>query len=273
MYKIVLGGCLLSEAAANFVSPGLGKCLDLQSELTEDGDRETVEEMMEDEKTNVQLYECHGDHNQHFEIVGGQFRSFSMKDFCLTAAAIEDNADVHLEKCIDGEARQQWDLTGDGYVKVTGSEKCIDVKAAKKDDGTYEAWHEIREHKTVNVHLYRCHNASKTERVNQLWSWAPWKDGHQVTAKEHHHHQVNAKEHHHHHHHHHDDDDDDDDHNKHHNHDQKWEVRDLGFSGSTSVVTVALAGALAVGLFSLGALTGKRMHKAAEKPLASLAEE
>jgi len=263
MYKIVLGGCLLSEAAANFVSPGLGKCLDLQSELTEDGDRETVEEMMEDEKTNVQLYECHGDHNQHFEIVGGQFRSFSMKDFCLTAAAIEDNADVHLEKCIDGEARQQWDLTGDGYVKVTGSEKCIDVKAAKKDDGTYEAWHEIKEHKTVNVHLYRCHNPDETDRVNQLWSWTPWKNGHQVTAKEEHKH------------HHHDDDDDEEHHghHHHHHHDQKWEVRDLGFSGSTSVVTVALAGALAVGLFSLGALTGKRMHKAAEKPLASLAEE
>jgi len=243
-YKIALGGCLLSEAAANFVSPGLGKCLDLQAELKEDGTRETVQDMMDDEKTNVQLYTCHGEHNQHFEIVGGQFKSFSMDGFCLTAAAIEDNADVHLEKCIedetaDGYDRQQWDLTGDGYVKVTGSEECIDVKAAVKADGTREQWDEIKEHKTVNVHLYKCHDPEKTERVNQLWSWVPYQSGEPVTEKT-----VQA-----------------------------WEVRGLGLSGSTPVITVALAGAVAVGLFSLGALTGKRMHRAAEKPLASLAEE
>lgn len=188
--KIALGACLLAEASANFVSPGLGKCLDLQAELTEDGDRETLAEMEQDPKTNVQLYTCHGDHNQRYEFIHGQFRSWSMKAgvdrekrFCLTAAAIEDNADVHLELCEEGNARQQWDLTGEGMVKVAGSHKCLDVKAALKEDGTREKWHEIKEHKTVNVHLYRCHDPETTDRVNQYWGWTPWKHGTLLNAE------------------------------------------------------------------------------------------
>jgi len=186
-FKLAVGGCLLAEVTANFVSPGLGKCLDLEKECL-DGThddckkRETIEEMMEDEKTNVQLYTCHGDDNQHFRIVDGQFQSFAMEGFCLTATAIEDNSDVHLEKCVDGKDEQQWDLTGDGYIKVKDSEKCLDVVAEKKDDGTREVWNEIKEHKTVNVHLYECHDVS-TERVNQLWSWVPYRNGDPVTAK------------------------------------------------------------------------------------------
>jgi len=245
-YKIVMGACLISEAAANFMSPGLNKCLDLQSNLSEDGDRETAEEMMKHDKTNVQLYTCHGEHNQHFNIVNGQFRSQSMKNFCLTAAEIKANADVHLEKCEDGKETQQWDLTGDGYVKVTGSSQCLDVKAAKKDDGSYEEFDEIKQHKTVNVHLYNCHDV-ETHRVNQLWEWAPWRDGAKVGEKV-----AKVVE------------------------DEvveEWEVRKLGLSGGTPVITMALASAIAVGLFSLGALMGKRVHGAAEKPLASLAEE
>jgi len=232
-YKIVLGGCLLAEAAANFVSPGLNKCLDLEREM-KDKHRETLEQMMKDDKTNVQLYECHGDDNQHFEILDGQFRSYYMKNFCLTAAKIEANADVHLEKCETGNPTQLWHLTGDGYIKVNDTELCLDVKAKKKDDGHYEKWHEIKKHKVVNVHIYDCHDVS-TDRVNQLWAWEPWKNGAPVG--------------------------------------EKWEMTKLGLSGSTPVITMALAGAVAVGLFSLGALTGKRMHRTAEKPLASLAEE
>jgi hypothetical protein len=244
--KIVLGACLLAEATANFVSPGLDKCLDLQAELKDDGTRETLEEMVEDEKTNVQLYECHGDHNQHFEITQGQFRSFSMQGFCLTASAIEDNADVHLEKCEEGNERQQWDLTGDGNVKVSGSEKCLDVKAALKDDGTRENWAEIKEHKTVNVHLYKCHDPEKTERVNQLWGWTPYKHGKPVTAKSRGRGRGIV---------------------------QEWAVQGLKLSGSTSVTMVSLTGLVAAGLLALGALAGKRMRGSSGEPMASLVAE
>merc|ERR1739846_262970 len=84
-----------------------------------------------------------------------------------------------------GNEKQQWDLTGDGNVKVAGSHKCLDVKAALKEDGTREKWHEIKEHKTVNVHLYRCHDPETTDRVNQYWGWTPWKHGTLLNAEIH----------------------------------------------------------------------------------------
>jgi len=239
-FKMVLGGCILMEGAANFVSPGLGKCLDLEAEVTEDGDRETLKEMMKDEKTNVQLYACHGNHNQHFEIMNGQFRSFSMEGFCLTAETIEANANVHLEKCEDGKDTQQWALTGDGYVKVLGSEQCLDVKAEQKKDGSYETWDEIKTHKVNNVHLYKCHDPEKTDRVNQLWSWVPYQNGEPVTEKT-----VQ----------------------------RLWEMIDLRLSGSGPVTATSFASIAAVGLFVLGAAVGKRMRGAAPQPLASCSEE
>jgi len=232
----------LAEVTANFVSPGLGKCLDLEKECldgTHDNctTRETIEDMMKDEKTNVQLYTCHGDDNQHFRIVDGQFQSFAMEGFCLTATEIEDNADVHLEKCVDGKEEQQWDLTGDGYIKVKDSEKCLDVVAEKKDDGTREVWHEIKKHKAVNVHLYKCHDVS-TERVNQLWSWVPYKGGEPVTEKT----------------------------------ERLWEMSGLAVVRSTAATASGFAFFVAAAMFAAGTLVGKRMQRAPQ-PLVSLAED
>ena len=137
---------LVGLAASNFVSPGLGKCLDIKAELKEDGTRETLEDMPKNDEINVQLYDCHGAHNQHFFITGGQFKSNSLTTRCLTAEKAEDNTDVHLDECEDGNALQQWELTGDGYVRMAGSEECLDVEALKKDDGSRETWDEIKEH-------------------------------------------------------------------------------------------------------------------------------
>jgi len=248
IFKLVVGGCLLAEVAANFVSPGLGKCLDLQAELKEDNKtRETLEEMMEDEKTNVQLYECHGEHNQRFNIVEGQFRSWSMKDFCLTASQIEDNSDVHLEKCVDGKKEQQWNLTGEGYVKVKDSDKCLDVQAAKKKDGSYETWDEIKTHTTVNVQLYKCHDP-ETERVNQLWSWVPYgKNGEPVTEKT----QPVAEK-----------------------TQRLWEMSGLGLVRSGPATASGFAFFAAVLMFALGTAFGRRMPRAPQpQPLVNLAED
>merc|ERR1711860_57488 len=46
-----------------------------------------------------------------------------------------------------------------------------------------EKWHEIKQHNVVNVHLYTCHDPKTADRVNQLWTWAPFKNGQQVTAR------------------------------------------------------------------------------------------
>jgi len=227
--RLIVGSGLLAEVMANFVSPGLGKCLDLEKECVDDEctKRETIEEMMEDEKTNVQLFECHGDDNQHYEIVDGQFRSFAMADFCLTADKIEDNSNVHFEKCVDGKAEQQWDLTGDGYIKVKGSEKCLDVVAEKKDDGTRETWSEIKKHKVVNVHLYKCHDV-KTERVNQLWSWVPYKGGKPITERT----------------------------------ERLWEISGLGLAKGSSATASGFAFFVAAAMFAVGTLVGKRLQRA-----------
>jgi len=232
----------LADVTANFVSPGLGKCLDLEKECL-DGThenckkRETIEDMMKDDKTNVQLYECHGDDNQHYRIIDGQFQSFAMEDFCLTATSIEDNSDVHLEKCVDDKEEQQWELTGDGYIKVKGSDKCLDVVAEKKHDGSRETFSEIKKHKAVNVHLYKCHDVS-TERVNQLWGWVPYKGGKPVTEKT----------------------------------QRLWEMSGLGVARSTAATASGFAFFVAAAMFAVGTLVGKRMQRAPQ-PLASLAED
>merc|ERR1712061_734689 len=109
---------------------------------------------------NVQLYKCHGQHNQQFEIVGGMIKSRSLGR-CVTAAGSEANKDVTLKDCVADNELQQWDLTADSYVKLNGNGVCLDVKAAEvTEDGKTrrEVWSEIKEHTTVNVHLYTCHN-------------------------------------------------------------------------------------------------------------------
>merc|ERR1719150_2462784 len=134
--------------------------------------------MMKHDTTPVQLYTCHGEDNQHFEIIKGQFRSFRMEGFCITAEKKEKNAEVHLEKCVDDKEEQQWDFTGNGYVKLTGHDDlCLDVEAGLKEDGTRQNWTEIKKEKAVNVHLYTCHDPKTTKRVNQLWSWRPYHNG------------------------------------------------------------------------------------------------
>lgn len=169
---------LLGLASGNFVSPGLKKCLDLKAQLKKDGTRENEEDMKGKKgPINVQLYECHGKHNQEFEVKDSKIKSLSLGR-CLTAEKAEKNSNVALQDCDDAkDSLQKWDFTGYGYVKLIGTDVCMDVLAKEKDDGTREDWTEIKAHKVVNVQLYTCHDPEKTCRVNQLWEWAPVTEG------------------------------------------------------------------------------------------------
>jgi len=188
--KAVAFASLLGLTGANFVSPGLGKCLDIERTLQDDGKtRNTIEEMMaekEEDDTkiiNVQLYTCHHQRNQDFELVDGNIKSLAV-GWCLESGrTIEKALNVRLNKCTDDD-KQKWDLTGYGYVKNKASGTCLDIQAEKKDDGTREKWPEIKERKTVNVQLYDCHDPEKTERVNQLWQWAPVTEGGMVGVED-----------------------------------------------------------------------------------------
>jgi len=168
---------LFSVALGNIVSPGLEKCLDLHAKLKDDKTRQTLDDMKKESVINVQLYTCHNKHNQMFEIIDNTIKSKSLGR-CLTVAG--DKADttqnVQLEDC-DGSAKQKFDLIAENYAVHKDSGKCMDVQAAKKADGTYEKWDEIKKHVTVNVQLYKCHDPETTKRVNQLWEWAVVREG------------------------------------------------------------------------------------------------
>ena len=180
-------GCLLGSATGNIVSPGLGKCLDIQADLKEDGEtRETKEDMLaKTDPINVQLYKCHEQHNQNWIVADGTIKSESL-DRCLTIdGEAKKGTNVALVECSDDKATlQQWVLTAYGYVQSaadTEPKLCLDVKAEKKSDGTYEKFDEIKKHTTVNVQLYECHEPT-TKRVNQLWEWAPYSGDNVVTV-------------------------------------------------------------------------------------------
>mmetsp|Transcript_89937 Transcript_89937/g.279929 ORF Transcript_89937/g.279929 Transcript_89937/m.279929 type:complete len:245 (-) Transcript_89937:281-1015(-) len=213
---------LLGLAAGNFISPGLGKCLDIKAKKKADGTRQTLKDLKaEKDPINVQLYKCHTQHNQEFEIVGGAIKSASL-GYCVTAAKAKANANVELKAC-DGSDLQQWDLQANNSARLKGTNQCIDVKAAKKADGSREVWSEIKKHTTVNVHLYNCHKPD-TKRVNQQWEWADLTSGHTHTGR-------------------------------------LFELGtpDLGSSSAGSAVpAMAAAAAAAAGLFTVGLFVGRR---------------
>jgi len=230
-------GCLLGSATGNIVSPGLGKCLDIEAEMKEDNTRMTEDDMKATtDPINVQLYACHEQHNQNWIVVDGQIKSESL-DRCLTVnGTAAANSNVYLVECSDDQAAlQKWELTAYGYVKSAGTTFCLDVKAAKKDDGSYENFEEIKTHTVVNVHLYDCHDPD-TDRVNQLWEWAPYAGDAVVSA---------------------------------------FELRGSSVlrSASSGNLSLALAATGMVGLFAAGVFVGLRARRAtAQQPLATLEE-
>jgi len=176
MQAMVCLACLLGLTFGNFVSPGIGKCLDIYAALKPDGTRETFEDMQKkNEAINVQLYKCHAKHNQDWEVIDGTIKSASL-GWCLQATNISSGANVELDKCNGGD-NQKWDLTSKGYVKIGGGRGvCLDIFAdvINGTNGTRENWTQIKSRKTVNVQIYKCPAPNRTTpKVNQLWEWAP----------------------------------------------------------------------------------------------------
>jgi len=168
MLKIGSAFLFIASAHANLLSPGLNKCLQL---------------FQGNPGINVGVTTCTDDKNQHFQIAKGSIESQLMQGMCLTADDAVANANVHLAACSPQlAATQKWALTHYGNIKLGASNLCLDIKAGLKADNTRETWNEIKEHEVNNVHLYTCHNPETTDRVNQLWTLAPFKNGQQVMA-------------------------------------------------------------------------------------------
>jgi len=187
---------LVGLAAGNFVSPGLGKCLDMERKKVKDASvsryQGVVELSQPNEAVQAILYECHDDFNQQFVLTeNNRIQPRDMPKKCLAAseepAGLTDGANVRFIDCVAvGDAKeylQKWIWTGYGQVKLEKvgggnpkQSKCLDVKAQKVGDD-YETWEEIKKHESVPVQLFACHDPEKTERVNQLWAWQAWRDG------------------------------------------------------------------------------------------------
>jgi len=169
MLKIGSAFLFLASSNANLLSPGLDKCLEL---------------VQGNPGINVVVTTCTDEKKQHFQIAKGSIESQLMQGMCLTADEQEANANVHLAACSpELAAKQKWVLTHYGNIKLGTSNLCLDIKAGLKADNTRENWNEIKQHEVNNVHLYTCHNPETTDRVNQLWTLAPFKNGLQVTAR------------------------------------------------------------------------------------------
>jgi len=131
---------------------------------------------------NVEVTKCADGNNQHYLIENGMIKTQLLTNKCLTADSAAAKANVHLATCVPNSPTQIWKMTHYGNIMLGDTNLCLDVMAALKADGTREKWNEIKQRDVVNVQLYTCHNPTTTDRVNQLWSWAPIVNGQQVTA-------------------------------------------------------------------------------------------
>jgi len=132
---------------------------------------------------NVHVTTCTDNTNQHFQILKGNIQNEVLNGMCLTAESAAANADVHFVACSpELAATQKWTMNHYGNIVLGASNLCLDIKAGLKADNTREDWNEIKQHNVNNVHLYTCHNPETTDRVNQLWTVAPFKNGQQVMA-------------------------------------------------------------------------------------------
>jgi hypothetical protein len=179
MLKIGSVFVLLVSAQGNIVSPGLGKCMQVHLEPNQ-----TAAQLQQGiAPINVEVTTCTDGSNQHYQIMDGMIESQLLPGRCLTASSAEATANVHLATCVQGSSFQEWSFTSYGNIMLGTSNLCLDIKAGLKADNTRENWNEIKQHNVVNVHLYTCHDPETTDRVNQLWTWAPFKNGQQVTAR------------------------------------------------------------------------------------------
>ena len=105
---------------------------------------------------------------------------------------------------------------------------CLDIFADLTSNGTRENWTQIRNRKTVNVQIYKCPGPNKTQRVNQLWEWAPVSGDNIINSTM-----------------------------------QLWEFRDIGFLQSRSPGQGSLAFAVAgvASLVAAGFFMGFRMRR------------
>jgi hypothetical protein len=105
-------------------------------------------------KTNIQIYRCHGGHNQQFSVTwSGEIQTHLGPNLCLDVEGgnAYNGANVQLFPC-HGGPNQRWTQTHAGELQSAMSHNyCLDVQGGQAFDG-------------ANVILYTCHGG-----WNQRW--------------------------------------------------------------------------------------------------------
>merc|ERR1712241_1085484 len=97
----------------------------------------------ESDVVSVDMVECEVAHAQRIVFRAGMIVH---DDLCLSAEASAANANVLFKRCecsgvgICGGPLQKWMLLEHGAIQLEGTDMCLDVKAERKADGSYESW-------------------------------------------------------------------------------------------------------------------------------------
>ncbi|MFI0723564.1 endo-1,4-beta-xylanase [Streptomyces sp. NPDC021224] len=117
---------------------GSGRCVDVPNSTTTDG-------------TQLQLWDCNGQTNQHFTYTSAGELQILGK--CLDAAGTGNGVKVQIYSCWGGD-NQKWRVNSDGSVVGVQSGLCLDAVGAASANGT-------------KIQLYSCSGGS-----NQKWAWS-----------------------------------------------------------------------------------------------------
>jgi len=118
---LCLLSCLAGLTAGNWLSPWVGKCLDIALKEKVDAgvtrweskaDLNTRLDGVKVQSVNVQLYECHNDFNQHWRFKDGFIMVEASQELCLEAeepkvpaaavgvlGTVDSGVNVHLARC------------------------------------------------------------------------------------------------------------------------------------------------------------------------------
>ncbi|GLY99524.1 glycoside hydrolase family 97 protein [Actinoplanes sp. NBRC 103695] len=106
----------------------------------------------QDNRTRVELFDCHGAGNQIWATTAAkELRVYGSKCLEVDSASTADGAAVTIFDC-NGGTHQQWTLTSDGAVVGVASGKCLDATGAGTANGT-------------PLQIWPCNNGG-----NQRWS-------------------------------------------------------------------------------------------------------
>jgi len=181
--KFMIAAAVFGLGAANIASPKHKTCLDIKAPCKDGSDKAGCKrkEAKDIKKgANLQMWKCHGEDNQLFELINGRWHN-TLTSLCIDIKAdcvggeekpgckrqklkdIKEKANVQLWTCRKDDeegfksnsyGNQKFDLMNDGTIRNEATNFCLTVDAEKKDEANGE-----------NVRVEKC----KENDANQIF--------------------------------------------------------------------------------------------------------